>query len=162
VVAEKLEGRRCGHTDRSRLVEGEIRRLLDELVLGGPGVLGEGARTPAEDLVTGSKALDILADRLDGSGKIRSRHAVPRLAAARPRGRLSRNRVVPAALAHGDAGGLEALSMRKIADEIGVAPMALYRHVANKDDLIDGMVDVVFSEIELPSSDEDWRTAMRR
>src|SRR5207244_1897600 len=83
VVAKELEGRRCGHTDRSRLVEGEIRRLLDELVLGGPGVLGEGARTPAEDLVTGSKALDILADRLDGSGKIRSRHAVPRLAEAR-------------------------------------------------------------------------------
>ena len=81
---------------------------------------------------------------------------------AEPRGRLSRNRVVLAAIAHADAGGLEALSMRKIADEIGVAPMALYRHVANKDDLIDGMVDVVFSEIELPSSDEDWRTAMRR
>src|SRR5206468_6445633 len=58
VVAKELEGRRCGHTDRGRLVEGEIRRLLDELVLGGPGILGEGARTPAEDLVTGSKTLD--------------------------------------------------------------------------------------------------------
>ena len=81
---------------------------------------------------------------------------------AEPRGRLSRDRVVLAAIAHADAGGLEALSMRKIADEIGVAPMALYRHVANKDDLIDGMVDVVFGEIELPSFDGDWRTAMHR
>jgi AcrR family transcriptional regulator len=78
-----------------------------------------------------------------------------------PRGRLSRDRVVGTAIAHADAGGLEALSMRKLADEIGVAPMALYRHVANKDDLIDGMVDVVFGEIELPSADGDWRTAMR-
>ena len=49
-------------------------------------------------------------------------------------------------------GGLEALTMRQLAEELGVAPMALYRHVANKDDLIDGMVDLVFSEIELPSS----------
>jgi AcrR family transcriptional regulator len=81
---------------------------------------------------------------------------------AEPRNRLSRERVVLAAIGHADGGGLEALSMRKLADEIGVAPMALYRHVANKDDLIDGMVDVVFGEIELPSSDGDWRTAMRR
>ena len=47
-------------------------------------------------------------------------------------------------------------------EELGVAPMALYRHVANKDDLIDAMVDVVFSEIELPSAGPDWKTAMRR
>jgi AcrR family transcriptional regulator len=79
-----------------------------------------------------------------------------------PRKRLSRERVVRAAMGHADGGGLEALSMRKLAEEIGVAPMALYRHVANKGDLIDGMVDVVFGEIELPSSDGDWRTAMRR
>jgi AcrR family transcriptional regulator len=78
------------------------------------------------------------------------------------RSRLSRERVLDAALAHADAGGLEALSMRKLADELGVAPMALYRHVANKDDLVDGMIDVVFGEIDLPSDGETWRTAMRR
>ncbi|HEX2754736.1 MAG TPA: TetR/AcrR family transcriptional regulator C-terminal domain-containing protein [Candidatus Limnocylindrales bacterium] len=81
---------------------------------------------------------------------------------AEPRSRLSRERVVRAAIAHADAGGLEALSMRTLAEELGVAPMALYRHVANKDDLVDGMVDVVVSEVDLPSSGADWRTAMRR
>lgn len=80
---------------------------------------------------------------------------------AEPRNRLTRDRVLAAAIVHADAGGLEALTMRKLADELGVAPMALYRHVANKDDLIDGMVDVVFSQIDLPSDGEDWRTAMR-
>ena len=52
--------------------------------------------------------------------------------------------------------------MRKLADALHVAPMALYRHVANRDDLIDAMIDVVFSEIEVPSPEVDWRTAMRR
>jgi AcrR family transcriptional regulator len=78
-----------------------------------------------------------------------------------PRLRLSRERVLRAALAHADAGGLEALTMRRLAEELGVAPMALYRHVANRDDLIDGMVDIVFGEIDLPSSGTDWRAAMR-
>ena len=81
---------------------------------------------------------------------------------AEPRNRLSRERVLRAAIAHADAGGLEALSMRKLADELDVAPMALYRHVANKDDLLDGMVDVVFGEVYLPPSGPDWRTAMRQ
>jgi AcrR family transcriptional regulator len=81
---------------------------------------------------------------------------------AEPRERLSRERVLRAAIAHADAGGFEALSMRKLAEELGVAPMALYRHVANKDDLVDGMVDVVFSEIDLPSGGEDWRMAMHQ
>jgi AcrR family transcriptional regulator len=61
-----------------------------------------------------------------------------------------------------DRGGLEELTMRKLADALHVAPMALYRHVANRDDLIDAMIDVVFSEIEVPSPAVDWRTAMRR
>jgi AcrR family transcriptional regulator len=52
--------------------------------------------------------------------------------------------------------------MRGLAQELGVVPMALYKHVANKDELLDGMVDIVFSEIELPSADLDWRSAMRR
>jgi len=70
--------------------------------------------------------------------------------------------VLRVAIAHADGGGLEALSMRRLAEELGVAPMALYRHVANKDDLVDGMVDVVFSEVGLPSGGTDWRTAMRK
>ena len=79
-----------------------------------------------------------------------------------PRERLSRERVLRAAIAHADAGGLEALSMRTLAEMLGVAPMAPYRHIASKDDLIDAMVDVVFSEIGVPSGGGDWKTAMRR
>ncbi|MHA7156338.1 TetR/AcrR family transcriptional regulator [Arthrobacter sp. TMN-50] len=60
-----------------------------------------------------------------------------------------------------DAGGLESLSMRKLAQELGVEAMSLYYHVKSKDDLIDGMVDVVFSEIVLPSPKTDWKSAMR-
>jgi AcrR family transcriptional regulator len=78
------------------------------------------------------------------------------------RSRLSRERVLRTAIDQADARGLEALSMRKLADVLEVAPMALYRHVANRDDLIDGMVDIVFSEVALPSSGTDWKTAMRR
>ena len=72
-------------------------------------------------------------------------------AAAEPRTRLSRERVLRTrrSLARMQ-GGLEALTMRTLAEELEVAPMALYRHVANKDDLIDAMVDVVFGEIGLP------------
>src|SRR3954465_14002727 len=77
------------------------------------------------------------------------------------RARLSRERVLRAAVALADAGGLEALTMRRLGEELGVEAMSLYKHVANKDDLLDGMVDLVFAEIELPSGDADWRTAMR-
>jgi AcrR family transcriptional regulator len=75
---------------------------------------------------------------------------------------LSRARVLQAAVALADEAGLEAFSMRGLAQELGVVPMALYKHVANKDELLDGMVDIVFSEIELPAGDLDWRSAMRR
>jgi AcrR family transcriptional regulator len=75
---------------------------------------------------------------------------------------LSRKRVLRAAMAHADKLGLSELSMRKLAEVLGVAPMALYRHIANKDDLIDAMIDVVFTEIDLPARDADWRTAMRQ
>ena len=75
---------------------------------------------------------------------------------------LTRKRVLRAAMVQADRGGLEELTMRKLADALHVAPMALYRHVANRDDLIDAMIDVVFSEIEVPSPAVDWRTAMRR
>jgi len=70
--------------------------------------------------------------------------------------------VLRAAIAHADAGGTETLTMRKLAQGLGVAPMALYRHVANKDDMMDGIVDLIFSQIDLPSSGADWKTAMRQ
>lgn len=73
---------------------------------------------------------------------------------------LSRDREVRAAVALADDGGLESLSMRKLAEELDTAPMSLYRHVANKEDLLDGMVDIVFGELEF-SSGTGWRTAMR-
>jgi AcrR family transcriptional regulator len=84
------------------------------------------------------------------------------LAGTASRKPLSRKRVLRAAMAHVDKRGLEDLSMRKLADVLQVAPMALYRHIANKDDLIDAMIDVVFSEIELPARGSAWRPAMRQ
>jgi AcrR family transcriptional regulator len=74
---------------------------------------------------------------------------------------VTKERVLASAVALADQGGLESLSMRKIAQELRVVPMALYKHVANKDDMLDGMVDIVFSEIELPSWRDGWRPAMR-
>ena len=82
--------------------------------------------------------------------------------APRPRIPLSRDRVLRAAVRLAEEGGLEALTMRRLGQELGVEAMSLYRYVANKDDLLDGMVDVVFAEIELPQDGADWRTAMRR
>jgi len=76
---------------------------------------------------------------------------------------LSRALVLQAAVALADTVGRgEAFSMRALAQELGVVPMALYKHVANKEELLDGMVDIVFGEIELPSAELDWRSAMRR
>jgi AcrR family transcriptional regulator len=74
---------------------------------------------------------------------------------------LSRDRILLAAVAVADQGGFDSLSMRNLAQELGAAPMSLYRHVANKDDLLDGMIDIVFSEIEFPVGGGDWRLAMR-
>jgi AcrR family transcriptional regulator len=78
------------------------------------------------------------------------------------RTQLSRERVLHAAVDYADRHGLEALSMRKLADELGAGAMSLYHYVPNKTDLIDGMVDIVFAEIEPPTTDVDWKTAMRR
>jgi AcrR family transcriptional regulator len=75
---------------------------------------------------------------------------------------LSQERVLQAAVALADRGGLEALTMRKLADELGVGVMSLYYYFPNKDSLITGMVDIVFSEVELPTTDVDWKTALRR
>jgi AcrR family transcriptional regulator len=78
------------------------------------------------------------------------------------RGRLSRERVLQTAIDRADKGGLDALTMRTLAEMLGVAPMTLYRHVASKDDLIDAMIDVVFGEIGVPAGGGDWQTSMRR
>lgn len=81
--------------------------------------------------------------------------------AASRRAPLSRELVLQAAVALADKSGIESLSMRRLGQAVGVEAMSLYNHVSNKGDLLDGMVDVVFNEIEPPSGD-DWRLAMRQ
>ena len=83
-------------------------------------------------------------------------------AGSRRRTPLTRGRVLQIAVRQADKGGIDSLSMRKLGQELGVEAMALYYHFANKDDLIDGMVDLVFAEIELPHSGDQWRSAMRQ
>ncbi|KUN87245.1 TetR/AcrR family transcriptional regulator C-terminal domain-containing protein [Streptomyces griseoruber] len=75
---------------------------------------------------------------------------------------LSRKRVLDTAVALADEGGVDALSMRRIAQALGVVPMALYKHVAHKNELLDGMIDALVGEIDPPSADADWKTAVRR
>jgi AcrR family transcriptional regulator len=70
--------------------------------------------------------------------------------------------VLRAAIALADEAGVESLTMRKLAKELGVEAMSLYNHVANKDDLLDGIVEIVFSEIEAPPGGTDWKSAMRK
>src|SRR5215210_7942537 len=82
--------------------------------------------------------------------------------ATETRAPLSRERVLETAVTLADRHGIEWLSMRKLADELGVAAMSLYYYVPNKVELIDGMIDIVFSEIEPPSPEHDWKRAMRR
>ncbi len=78
------------------------------------------------------------------------------------RSALSRQRVLDGAMTVADAGGLDSLTIRSLAQELHVAPMAIYHYVANKDEILDGVVDLVFGEMEYPSADGDWRTAMAR
>lgn len=78
------------------------------------------------------------------------------------RARLNRERVLRTAIELADASGIESLTMRRLGEELGVEAMSLYNHVANKDELLNGMVDAVFHEIELPSHSDDWKTAMRK
>src|SRR4249920_3661594 len=78
------------------------------------------------------------------------------------RPRLSRPFVLQAAVALADEDGLEGFSMRRLAQALGVVPMALYKHFANKDELLDGMVDIVFAEIDSPAIGPEWRSEMRR
>jgi AcrR family transcriptional regulator len=75
---------------------------------------------------------------------------------------LSRERVLRGAVAVADAGGLAGLTIRSLAQELGVKPMSVYHHVANKDEILDGIVDIVFSEIDLPSAEGSWRTEITK
>ena len=82
--------------------------------------------------------------------------------AAGHRAQLNRDRVLRAAVTRADQDGISSLSMRKLGEALGVEAMSLYNHVASKSDLLDGMIDIVFGEIDLPSGDGDWKAAMRR
>lgn len=75
---------------------------------------------------------------------------------------LNRDRILQAAVAVADNRGFDALSMRNLAEELGTAPMSLYRHFANKEDLLDGMVDVVFAEMYPPAIGGDWKAEFRK
>ncbi|NEQ50909.1 MAG: TetR family transcriptional regulator [Leptolyngbya sp. SIO3F4] len=75
---------------------------------------------------------------------------------------LSRDLILKTAIQLADDRGIEVLSMRKLAQRLGVKAMSLYNHVANKDDLIDGMVDIVVGEINVPNIGANWKTAMRQ
>ena len=74
---------------------------------------------------------------------------------------LNTRRVLQAALALADSGGTDSLTMRHLGRELGVEAMSLYRHVANKDAVLDGIIDMVVDEIDLPGAERDWKTAMR-
>jgi AcrR family transcriptional regulator len=92
------------------------------------------------------------------------RHVTPRTSRAKPPARtpLNRDRVLRAAMRLADKHGIEALSMRKLAEALGVEAMSLYNHVRNKEDVLEGIVDLVVSEIELPVIGADWKEAMRQ
>jgi AcrR family transcriptional regulator len=82
--------------------------------------------------------------------------------AAKRRAALTRERILRAAIRLADRDGIESLSMRKLGQELGVEAMSLYNHVRNKVDMLDGMVDLVFSEIDLPANGVGWEIAMRK
>ena len=75
---------------------------------------------------------------------------------------LTRDRILRAAIRIADEEGLDALTMRRLGQELGVQAMSLYNHVANKEDLYQGIVDLALSEIEVPSPEMDWKAALRQ
>jgi len=93
---------------------------------------------------------------------VHSSSAMPTQPTKPARTPLNKTRVLEAAVGLADQSGLDGFSMRGLALALGVVPMALYKHVANKDELLDGMVDLVFGEIESPSMKTGWKLAMRR
>jgi AcrR family transcriptional regulator len=80
---------------------------------------------------------------------------------AQQRTPLSRERVLRAAIALADQSGIESLTMRRLGQQLGVEAMSLYNHVANKDEILDGIVDLVLGDIEVPPTGTDWKAAMR-
>ena len=78
-----------------------------------------------------------------------------------PRLPLSRDRILHTALDLADESGIESLTMRKLGQALGFEAMSLYNHVANKDDVLDGILDLVLAESELPPLEEDWNAAIR-
>ena len=88
--------------------------------------------------------------------------AAPTKGRAERRVRLTRDRVLGTAIELADTGGIDALTMRRLGDELGVEAMSLYNHVSNKDDLLNGMIDAVFAEIDLAADATDWKSAMRK
>ncbi|MGH2392457.1 MAG: TetR family transcriptional regulator, partial [Candidatus Limnocylindria bacterium] len=83
-------------------------------------------------------------------------------ASVEPRVPLSRDRVLRAAIGLADKSGIGSLTMRKLAQELGVEAMTLYYYVANKDDILNGIVDIIEGDIELPSPEADWKAALRK
>src|SRR5215207_6332431 len=81
---------------------------------------------------------------------------------AKRRARLTRERVLRAAIVLADQSGLESLTMRRLGQQLGVEAMSLYNHVANKDDILDGIVDLVLGDIDVPPAGTNWKTAMRQ
>jgi len=104
-------------------------------------------------LVKGRKSVHDCSERK--AGMVQQADAVRRVP-------LSRDRVLRAAVALADDAGIESLNMRRLAQELGVVPMALYKHVANKDQLLDGMVDVIVGEIDPLVHGADWKSAVRQ
>ena len=82
-------------------------------------------------------------------------------ATTKPRIPLSRERMLRAAIALADSDGIVSLSMRRLAHELGVKAMSLYNHVADRGEIVDGIVDLVFAEIVVPAEEADWKATMR-
>jgi AcrR family transcriptional regulator len=87
---------------------------------------------------------------------------VPRSPGSTERPQLSRERVLRAAVAVADGGGLAGLTIRSLATQLDVKPMSVYHYVANKTEILDGIVDLVFGEIELPVPGGDWRAEISK
>src|SRR3954453_4629431 len=105
--------------------------------------------------------LECTQDTCQGCGELGKREVVRMSQAVRDapgarRARVNRDRALRAAVALADEAGLDSLTMRSLAHELGVVPMALYKHVANKDDLLDGMVDVIIGGMDPPIGGGGW------
>jgi len=87
---------------------------------------------------------------------------MPRSAAPQERIPLSHERVLRSAIAVADRGGIAGLTIRSLADDLGVRPMSVYHYFANKAEILDGIIDLVFRQIELPSPDGEWQAEIRR